>query len=176
MATQTTHYSLIKPDYEDQADVGVLNGDLDQIDELIYNANNDVRTVSKGGTGATTAEEARENLGLGDVLNDVSELQNALGNVAFIRKNASPSNKNATFTFPGYSVGFLFVCGGNASQRGIWCINVASNGNVSYTKMDSTSSSNIALSDSTYSLNVTNNYASATAIIGYMCIYGNLPT
>lgn len=36
MATQTTHYSLVKPAYEDQADVGVLNGDLDQIDQLIY--------------------------------------------------------------------------------------------------------------------------------------------
>lgn len=64
MATQTTHYSLVKPAYEDQADVGVLNGDLDQIDELIYDANNDVRPVTKGGTGGATVAAARANLGL----------------------------------------------------------------------------------------------------------------
>lgn len=69
MATQTTHYSLVKPAYEDQADVGVLNGDLDQIDELIYDANNDVRPVSKGGTGGATVAAARENLGV-DILMD----------------------------------------------------------------------------------------------------------
>lgn len=47
MATQTTHYSLIKPAYEDQADVGVLNGDLDQIDELIYTANQDISDLGQ---------------------------------------------------------------------------------------------------------------------------------
>lgn len=176
MADQTSHYGLIKPTYDEHADVEVLNENMDTIDEQIYAANTSVRAVARGGTGAATAAEARTNLGLGDVLDDVSDLQDALSNIAFIRKTAPPSNKNATFTFTSYSVGFLFVGGNNASQRGIWCINVNSSGGVTYTKMDNTSTSNIALSDTTFSLTVTNNYASATAYMGYMRLYGSLPT
>lgn len=36
MATQTTHYSLVKPAYDEQADIAVLNSDLDTIDEQMY--------------------------------------------------------------------------------------------------------------------------------------------
>lgn len=54
MATQTTHYSLVKPAYEDQADVGVLNGDLDQIDELIYTANQDMTALGRSSDAGLT--------------------------------------------------------------------------------------------------------------------------
>lgn len=37
MATQTTHYSLVKPAYEDQADVQAINGNMDIIDEAMHN-------------------------------------------------------------------------------------------------------------------------------------------
>ena len=36
MATNTEHYNLVKPDYADAADVGQLNGNMDIIDDLIW--------------------------------------------------------------------------------------------------------------------------------------------
>lgn len=38
MATQTTHYNLIKPGYDDVADVKDLNDNFDAIDEALYQA------------------------------------------------------------------------------------------------------------------------------------------
>lgn len=38
MATQTSHYSLAKPDTTDLIDISVLNADLDLIDQAIYEA------------------------------------------------------------------------------------------------------------------------------------------
>ena len=40
-------------------------------------------TIACGGTGATTAEDARANLGLGTVLTDISTLQNRVKGIAF---------------------------------------------------------------------------------------------
>ena len=36
MAQNTEHYNLVKPDYADAADVGQLNGNMDIIDDLIW--------------------------------------------------------------------------------------------------------------------------------------------
>ena len=38
MATQTSHYSLAKPEATDLIDISVLNADLDLIDQAIYEA------------------------------------------------------------------------------------------------------------------------------------------
>ena len=69
MAEQTSHYGLIKPTYDEHADVEVLNENMDTIDEQIYAANTSVRAVNRGGTGAATETEARTNLGV-DILMD----------------------------------------------------------------------------------------------------------
>jgi hypothetical protein len=68
MAEQTSHYGLIKPTYDEHADVEVLNENMDTIDEQIYAANTSVRAVARGGTGAATAAEARTNLGLAKLM------------------------------------------------------------------------------------------------------------
>ena len=39
MATTTEHYGFAKPDGDDNVDITVLNGNMDAIDNLIYEAN-----------------------------------------------------------------------------------------------------------------------------------------
>lgn len=39
MATQTTHYSLIKPAYDEAADIETINDNMDTIDEQMFDAN-----------------------------------------------------------------------------------------------------------------------------------------
>lgn len=68
MATNTTNYNLVKPAYTDTADIMDINDNMDTIDAKLKELEDEVTAtvpVSKGGTGATTAGGARENLGLG---------------------------------------------------------------------------------------------------------------
>lgn len=45
MATTTTHYGLKKPEYTDAADIEDINGNMDDIDGLIYDLDTKTGTV-----------------------------------------------------------------------------------------------------------------------------------
>lgn len=106
----------------------------------------------------------------------ITDLEERLGNAGFVRKSASPSSNVQTFTFTAYSAGILFVVGAVASLSGIWRVSVTTAGSVSYTKMDSGQTANIALSNTTNKLTVTNNSSGTTAYLMYLRIDGNMPT
>lgn len=65
---QTANYNLNKPDATDVVDFEIINENMDIIDaELKKSLKNNVAiTIEQGGTGATTVNLARKNLGLGD--------------------------------------------------------------------------------------------------------------
>lgn len=172
MATQTTHYSLVKPAYEDQADVGVLNGDLDQIDELIYTANNDVRSVGKGGTGASTAAAARENLGLGSVLQDVADLQEAADGVVLLRKSMASNNGTWVFTFSGTCALQIITNGASENVRSIIWVYCTGAGAVSVSRNNAGSATSINTNTGvTNKLTVTN--SSSYTTFAMAVVYGN---
>lgn len=144
MADQTSHYGLIKPTYDEQADVEVLNENMDTIDEQIYAANTSVRAVNRGGTGAATLSEAKENLG-------ITSLENTLGGVRFIRKNAG-ANSDVSFTFTGLCTFIVFATGYSAEPQGIIFGSCYSNGVVSVTKLNASSSTNITVTTESFKL------------------------
>lgn len=39
MATKTEHYEFVKPSGDDNVDIEVLNGNMDKLDTLLYEAN-----------------------------------------------------------------------------------------------------------------------------------------
>lgn len=47
MATYTSHYDLIKPSNEDPALIGDINGNMDILDETVYNISQDVATLEE---------------------------------------------------------------------------------------------------------------------------------
>ena len=64
--------------------LGSTYGSLNErMDEDFISIGNAPVTVVQGGTGATTAEDARVNLGLGAVLTDISTLQNKVNGITF---------------------------------------------------------------------------------------------
>lgn len=70
------------------AQVGEALGDTygslnERMDENFIRVGDTTVTVAQGGTGATTAEDARVNLGLGAVLTDISTLQNKVNGIGF---------------------------------------------------------------------------------------------
>lgn len=174
MAEQTSHYGLIKPTYDEHADVEVLNENMDTIDEQIYAANTSVRAVNRGGTGAATAAEARTNLGLGDVLDDVDGLKDALGSARFIYKQLS-SNSNATYTFTKNCAYVILVSGSAPNVRCIIYGYCTSSGGVSNTKVDAGSSSSITLTTETNKLTINNAYSSSAYAL-LIRIAGTAPT
>lgn len=57
MATNTSHYNLVKPAYTEPADIGVINGDMDLIDSALYDhdttlekVENSIAIVATGNT------------------------------------------------------------------------------------------------------------------------------
>lgn len=92
MANKTTNYGLTKPLQSEFYDVDVQNANMDIIDTQIKSLDNKVKNLSTdagdlsgtlpithGGTGATTAEQARTNIGAAST-GDVSSLQTAISN------------------------------------------------------------------------------------------------
>lgn len=67
MSTKTTNYEFVKPALSDAPpDITATNGNWDLVDEKLKTAEDhaaSTQPVSKGGTGATTASQARTNLG-----------------------------------------------------------------------------------------------------------------
>ena len=86
MATNTEHYNLVKPDYTDAADVEQLNGNMDIIDDLIWqlaNAGGDEEILNllrqiialigeTADTGGSTT--------LGSVMAKINQLLTTIGN------------------------------------------------------------------------------------------------
>ena len=60
MATQTTNYNLVKPSYDENADIAVVNGNMDIIDTKINELNNNYTNLDSatmlldGNFGSTT--------------------------------------------------------------------------------------------------------------------------
>ena len=70
MATQTDKYKLKKPDPSDFYDIADFNDNADKIDTALKNHDTKLAEtvlVSKGGTGATSAADARTNLGVAPI-------------------------------------------------------------------------------------------------------------
>lgn len=174
MATQTTHYSLIKPAYDEAADIETINDNMDIIDTQLYNANNAVRAVNKGGTGASTEAAARSNLGLGSVLSDVSDLQDALGIIKMVRKSV-PASGSESYTFSSACSYVILVTGVSSTTRGILFGYCNASGNVTVTKMDAGSTNNISTTTASYKLTINNAYSSGcTAVM--IVMGGTAPT
>ena len=72
MATQTTNLHLIKPDYSDDADVAVLNGNMEILDTKIGGAS--MGTTATSLTGAI-AEVNTGTVHIGDVVNNLTSTE-----------------------------------------------------------------------------------------------------
>lgn len=131
-------------------------------------------SVAQGGTGAETAAAARSNLGLGNVLSDVSGLQDALGGTAFVYKQI-PASGSAAYTFSSNCGYVVMITGPVAAVRcTIWGY-CNTSGTVSQTKMDAGGSTNITASTSTNKLTLANSYSSAAHAL-LIRISGTAPT
>lgn len=131
-------------------------------------------TISQGGTGATSASAARSNLGLGSVLSDVSDMQDALGNAAFVYKQI-PASGSAAFTFSTNCSYVVLITGPAAGVRCMLFGYCNTSGTVSQTKMDAASTTNITVTTSTNKLTIANSYSSAAYAI-LLKISGTAPT
>ena len=77
--------------------LGSTYGSLNErMDEDFIRVGDTTVAVAQGGTGATTAEDARVNLGLGAVLTDISTLQNKVNGITFSELLTVPKTKTLT--------------------------------------------------------------------------------
>ena len=103
MATETTNYHLKKPDYADTADIGDINGNMDDIDTALHGLRTDVDNAVKYTEQSLTASQktqARTNIGAADTadvvkltsqsLTDTQKAQ-ARTNIGLTIKDASQS-------------------------------------------------------------------------------------
>ena len=156
MATLTPNYGFTKPAYDEAADVGVINDNMDAIDTALDATDTNVATNAS----------------------DIDDLEDALGNLKFLRKLSIVKNGGtATFTFSGTASFILLMNGTNASQRSIIWGGCTGSGSVSADKVMATSSDKIGIDTSqSYKLIITNQYASANAYAGMIIITGSTPT
>lgn len=68
MATNTSHYNLVKPAYSDTADIADINGNMDIIDSEIYNTNTAIGALRSDFTRETGTCTAGTNITLNDVV------------------------------------------------------------------------------------------------------------
>ena len=64
MSTNTSHYSLVKPGYDDERDIGVINSNMDTIDTTLYGKKNTQSAVSDpsaSGTSVTFIKSISQN-------------------------------------------------------------------------------------------------------------------
>ena len=174
MATLTPNYGLTKPAYDESADVGVINDNMDAIDTALHDEvetltsaitteTTTARPIATGGTGATTAAAARTNLGFLEGIN----------NLAYKRTTIS-SQGSKTFTF-GTTGCFVFFLTQNSNNAcGGVVIRGVKNGTCYTGKFGSTS--NINVSTSTGKVTLANS-ASATVYVDMIAFDGvDFPT
>ena len=169
MATLTPNYGLTKPAYDESADIGVINDNMDLIDTTIHDEvetlssaitteSTTARPIATGGTGATTAAAARENLGFLEGIN----------NIAYKRTTIA-SQGSKTFTF-GETGSFMFVLTQNSNNAcGGVVIRGVKNGTCYTGKFGSTN--NISVSTQTGKVTLANS-ASATVYVDMIALDG----
>lgn len=114
MSTKTTNYEFVKPALSDAPpDITATNGNWDLVDEKLKTAEDhasSTQPVSKGGTGATTASQARTNLGAvsktGDTMTGDLTVDNKTVNVTtkdgdYVKGTATIKASHASSTFLG---------------------------------------------------------------------------
>ena len=115
MATLTPNYGLTKPAYDESADIDVINDNMDILDTSLHSEvetltsaitteTTTARPIATGGTGATTADAARTNLGFLSGIEDLAHKQTTI---------AASSSKTFTFTETGP---FVFFCTQNSDN------------------------------------------------------------
>lgn len=154
---------------------GSLN---ERMDEDFIRVGDTTVTVAQGGTGATTAEDARVNLGLGAVLTDISALQNKVNGVTFSELINIGTGKTLTLQRADTSkVCSYVVFVGSASNTGkdilIGHI-VAASGDSSLVSLRSASSVTIATTNG--QATIQNNLSSADLWIKILVLYGTTLT
>lgn len=138
---KTPNLKLNKPGYDNVADIEALNENADILDEEIQgikntfvksvngiNAGDDgnvdlgIIPISQGGTGASTAEQARTNLGIKDIATydvlPISEGGTGANNAKQARENLEVEPIGTIFAFAGNNIpsGYL-PCNGSAISR-----------------------------------------------------------
>jgi hypothetical protein len=106
MSTTTTNYKLIKPELTDPADITELNPNWDVLDnqlkalqESMSGFNSETLGIERGGTGATTAKKARENLGI--TPGNIGAADSTLSNVDLSKLRVGVSDWADYANYPG---------------------------------------------------------------------------
>lgn len=153
MATLTPNYGFTKPAYDEAADVGVINDNMDAID---------------------TALDATDD-NVADNASDIATLQSALGQVEFLNKTISTgSSRTYTFTDTCY---YVILCLGNVTAgQGIIYGFINSAGTVhNVSKTAASSITPTVQSDNKRKLVVANGSSSGMAIC-FIKLSGTMPT
>lgn len=133
-----------------------------------------VISVENGGTGGVTAAEARTNLGLGDVLDDVDDIKHDLDGTKFINKFIS-ANGSVSFTFTSNCAFTVLIGGSTANVRSIVFGYCTSSGSISYSKIDSASSNAFTIETSSRVLTFKST-ASYSIYVTFIKMVGTAPT
>ena len=96
---------MVKPAYDEQADVAVINGNMATIDGMIYQNEQ-----------------------------DLDALETLIGDAAFIRKEITRGG-SVDFTFSGYIFMVFFCCGASSTQKCILIVSCNSSGSVQVVKI-----------------------------------------
>ncbi len=107
--------------------------------------------VAQGGTGATTAEAAKVNLGLGSL-----ELRSF--NIA--------ANASRDITIPASTHGFIVTAGGGYNNKGIWVYNSTTSGAITLSAIG-TAPSSVTIATATSEITITNN----TTVYLYVAVF-----
>lgn len=134
-----------------------------------------VVNVENGGTGGVTAAEARTNLGLGNVLGDINNLQNSLGELKTSIINI-PANGSTNLIFNGYIGVAILIDAASTSHMCILLAHCSGAGNLTVVKLGDATS--ITTTKDTNRLTIANSSASVAAhgMVIRMTQTGNMPT
>ena len=92
MSTTTTNYGLVKPELTDPADITAINPNWDKIDSELKSLNSatkDITPIIYGGTGASSVEQARSNLGIPETCITIEDWNTATKTGWYMGNNAA---------------------------------------------------------------------------------------